>query len=236
MSEEKETKTAEKEAELNEIRETGTTLIRNMRGNVECVTVIGQIEGHSLLPPQTKTTKYEHIIPQILHAEEEQAVDGLILILNTVGGDVEAGLALSELVAGMQKPTVSVVLGGGHSIGVPLAVSADISFIVPSAGMTVHPIRTNGLVIGVDQAFRYLQRLQDKIVGFVTSHSGIGEDALRALMLNTEEMAGDIGTVLFGEEAVSCGLIDRVGSIRDAMDALYERIREERRKREEKKD
>ena len=233
MSEENENKEAEQQAEkaFDEIKEMGTALIQNSRGKVECITVIGQIEGHSLLPPQTKTTKYEHLIPRIVHAEEDESIDGMLLLLNTVGGDVEAGLALSELVAGMKTPTVSVVLGGGHSIGVPLAVSADLSFIVPSAGMTVHPIRTNGLVIGVDQAFHYLQRLQDKIIGFVTSHADIGEEALRGLMLNTEEMAGDIGTVLFGEEAVSCGLIDRVGSIHDAMDALYEMI-EEKKKRD----
>ena len=212
---------SEPDKTAEEVRELGSTLIQNKRGNVECITVIGQIEGHALLPSQAKTSKYEHLIPRIIRAEEDDRIDGLLLILNTVGGDVEAGLALSELVAGMQKPTASIVLGGGHSIGVPLAVSAKVSFIVPTAGMTVHPIRTSGTVIGVDQAFRYLQRLQDKIIGFVTSHAKIEEAALRALMLNTEEMAGDIGTVLFGEEAVSCGLIDRVGSIRDAMETLY---------------
>lgn len=216
----------EQDPVIEEVKELGTTLIQNKRGNVECITVIGQIEGHTLLPPQSKTTKYEHIIPRLIHAEEDDSVDGLLLILNTVGGDVEAGLALSEMIAGMQKPTVSVVLGGGHSIGVPLAVSAKTSFIVPSAGMTVHPIRTNGLVIGVSQAFRYLQRIQDQIIRFVTRNAQIEEGAFRALMLNTEEMAGDIGTVLFGEEAVSCGLIDRVGSIRAAMDALYDMIEE----------
>ena len=216
----------EQDPVIEEVKELGTTLIQNKRGNVECITVIGQIEGHTLLPPQSKTTKYEHIIPRLIHAEEDDSVDGLLLILNTVGGDVEAGLALSEMIAGMQKPTVSVVLGGGHSIGVPLAVSAKTSFIVPSAGMTVHPIRTNGLVIGVSQAFRYLQRMQDQIIRFVTRNAQIEEGAFRALMLNTEEMAGDIGTVLFGEEAVSCGLIDRVGSIREAMDALYDMIEE----------
>lgn len=226
MSEENKEVEQEKEKAFDEIREMGTILIRNPRGTVECITVIGQIEGHNLLPPQTKTTKYEHLIPRIIHAEEEGSVDGLLLILNTVGGDVEAGLALSELVASMQKPTVSVVLGGGHSIGVPLAVSAKRSFIVPSAGMTVHPIRTNGLVIGVSQTFEYLNRMQDRIIRFVTAHANIDEEALRKLMLNTDELANDIGTVLFGEEAVEQGLVDEVGGIRQAMDALYGMIAE----------
>ena len=231
MDEEKEPKEAEKENEkaFDEIREMGTTLIQNARGTVECITVIGQIEGHNLLPPQNKTTKYEHLIPRIIHAEEDESVDGLLLILNTVGGDVEAGLALSELVAGMKKPTVSVVLGGGHSIGVPLAVSAKRSFIVPSAGMTIHPIRTNGLVIGVSQTFEYLNRLQDRIIRFVTGHANIDEEALRKLMLNTDELANDIGTVLFGEEAVEQGVIDDVGGIRQAMDALYSMIAENKK-------
>ncbi len=213
---------------FDEIVEMGSAHIKNERGNVVAITVIGQVEGHTVLPSQNKSTKYEHLLPRLISVEEDEKIDGLLLILNTVGGDVEAGLALSEMVAGMGKPTVSLVIGGGHSIGVPLAVCTQKSFIVPSAGMTLHPIRTNGLVLGVPQSFRYLERMQDQIIDFVTTHSKISREKFRTLMFNTDELASDIGTVLYGEEAVEIGLIDAVGGIREAMDALYEMIKEKR--------
>ncbi len=187
---------------------------------VHCMTIVGQIEGHYVLPSETKATKYEHMIPRLVAVDESREVDGLLLILNTVGGDVEAGLALAELIAGMKKPTVSLVLGGGHSIGVPLAVAARQSFIVPSATMTIHPVRINGLVLGVPQAFTHFRRMQERITDFVCSHSGLSAQRFSELCMNTGELATDVGSVLDGEEAVREGLIDRLGSLRDAMDAL----------------
>ena len=188
---------------------------------IHCLTVIGQIEGHYALPPQNKTTKYEHVIPQLVAIEESSTIRGLIVVINTVGGDVEAGLAIAEMVAGMKKPTVSLVLGGGHSIGVPLAVSAKRSFIAPSAAMTVHPIRMNGLVIGVPQTFSYFEKMQERIVRFITENSRISAQRLRDIMRNTGELTTDVGTVLSGEEAVREGIIDELGTLSDALDALY---------------
>ena len=187
-----------------------------------CLTVIGQVEGHYLLGGGQKTTKYEHLIPALVHVEEAEDIDGLLVILNTVGGDVEAGLALAELIASMRKPTVSLVLGGGHSIGVPLAVSAKRSFIVPSATMTLHPVRMNGLVVGVPQTFLYFSRMQERIISFVAAHSRCGEDTIRHLTMSTENIATDVGTIIDGREAVEYGLIDAIGGLSDALGALRE--------------
>ncbi len=189
-----------------------------------CMTVIGQIEGHYFLPSDQKATKYEQIIPLLVSVEEDNEIDGLLIILNTVGGDVEAGLALSEMIASMEKPTVSIVLGGGHSIGVPLAVSARKSFIVPSATMTVHPVRTTGLVVSAPQTYNYFNRMQERILKFVESHSNIDINRLREMMLAKDELATDMGTVLEGQEAVDCGLIDQVGGLKDAIKALHEMV------------
>ncbi len=205
----------------DEIRDSGSTEIKNPRGNLHCLSIIGQIEGHMLLPPQNKTTKYEHVLPQLVAIEENPEIDGLLLLLHTMGGDVEAGLAIAEMVAGMRKPTVSLVLGGGHSIGVPLAVSADISFIAPTASMTLHPIRYSGTVIGAPQTFTYLTRMQERVIRFVSTHSHLPDETFRRMILNTGELLGDMGTVLLGNDAVECGLIDRVGSVADALEALY---------------
>lgn len=212
------------------IKEFGTVVTKNPRGNIHCLTIIGQVEGHQILPSQNKTTKYEHILPQLVAVEENPEIDGLLILLNTVGGDVEAGLAISEMISGMSKPTVSLVLGGGHSIGVPLAVSADYSFIAPTATMTVHPMRMSGVVIGVMQTFRYFENMQDRITEFVVSNSNITETEFRKLMLRTDDMANDVGTILFAEKAVKSGLINRMGGLSDALLKIYELIEEGKRK------
>ncbi len=214
----------QEENEVTRVQELGSTDIRSPRGNLHCLTIIGQIEGHMLLPPQNKTTKYEHIIPRLAAIEESQNTDGLLLILNTMGGDVEAGLAIAEMIAGMKKPTVSLVLGGGHSIGVPLAVSADFSFITPTATMTLHPIRYSGTVVGAPQTFAYLSRMQERVIRFVTSHSHMSDEDFRRLILTTGELLGDVGTVLMGSDAVDIGLIGRVGGLSDALQMLYSMI------------
>lgn len=214
----------DRENDGSAIKNMGSVMTDGSRGRIYCMSIIGQVEGHSNLPSDVKTTKYEHVIPKLAEIEQDGSVDGLLLILNTVGGDVEAGLAIAELIASMKTPTVSIVLGGGHSIGVPLAVSARRSFIVPSATMTIHPIRTSGTVIGVYQMFDYLNKVQERVIGFVTKHAKITADRLRGIMLETDEIANDIGTILFGEEAVSCGLIDGVGGLSEALDALYKMI------------
>lgn len=214
----------DRENDGSAIKNMGSVMTDSSRGRIYCMSIIGQVEGHSNLPSDVKTTKYEHVIPKLAEIEQDGSVDGLLLILNTVGGDVEAGLAIAELIASMKTPTVSIVLGGGHSIGVPLAVSAKRSFIVPSATMTIHPIRTSGTVIGVYQMFDYLNKVQERVIGFVTKHAKITADRLRGIMLETDEIANDIGTILFGEEAVSCGLIDGVGGLSEALDALYKMI------------
>lgn len=210
------------EAEL--IRESGRAVTRNSRHLIHCLSVIGQIEGHYVLAEQNKTTKYEHIIPALVAIEQDRSVEGLLIILNTVGGDVEAGLALAELIAGMKTPTVSLVVGGGHSIGVPLAVSAKRSFIVPTASMTIHPVRMNGTVLGVPQTLSYFDKMQDRIVRFVTQNSRITEKDFRTLLMNTEELVLDVGSVVEGEKAVELGLIDCIGSLGEAMDCLYNMI------------
>ena len=208
--------------QTDDVFRTGSVMTKSSVGNFYCISIIGQIEGHYILEGNQKSTKYDHLIPLLVSLEESEDIDGVLIILNTMGGDVEAGLALSELISSMSKPTVSIVLGGGHSIGVPLAVSAKRSFIVPSATMTVHPVRTSGLVIGVPQSFDYLQKMQDRIVNFIVSHSSVDECVLRKFLNETSEMANDIGTVLDGKEAVECGLIDCVGGLYDALQALRE--------------
>ena len=220
-----ETQEEMQEQNSNETEHGSITISKNGRF-IHCLTIIGQIEGHFILPSQNKTTKYEHVIPQLVAIEESKEIDGLLIILNTVGGDVEAGLAIAELLATMKTPSASLVLGGGHSIGVPLAVSCDKSFIVPSATMTVHPVRMNGLVLGVPQTLSYFEKMQDRIVNFVQSNSKISEEDFRSLMMKTGELVMDVGTVLDGESAVKCGLIDEIGGLSDALDFLEKRIAE----------
>lgn len=188
--------------------------------NIYCMTIVGQIEGHVVLPPQNKTTKYEHVIPQLVAVEQNDKIEGLLIILNTVGGDVEAGLAIAEMISSLSKPAVSLVLGGGHSIGVPIAVSADYSFIAETASMTVHPIRLTGMVIGAPQSFEYLEKMQERVTRFVVDHSRISEKVFRDLMLNTGELARDIGTTVVGRDAIRYGLLDEVGGLGQAMSKL----------------
>ena len=211
--------------------EDGSVTTRCNGHTIHCLTIIGQIEGHYILPSQNKTTKYEHVIPQIVAVEEDPQIDGLLMLLNTVGGDVEAGLALAELVAGMKKPTVSLVLGGGHSIGVPLAVAAKRSFIAESASMTIHPVRMNGLVLGIPQTLEYFQRMQDRITNFVTQNSNITKERFTSLSRNTQELVMDVGTVLDGPDAVEEGLIDSLGSLSDAIDCLEKMIDQGRKRK-----
>ena len=206
----------------------GAVTIKNRRGTICCLTVAGQIEGHMLLPDTQKTTKYEHVMPLLAYLEESDEIDGVLFLLNTVGGDVEAGLAIAELISGMKKPTVSLVLGGGHSIGVPLAVAPTATMIAPSASMTVHPIRTSGTIIAAPQTYHYFERLQERIVRFVTKHSRISREKFLSLMMDTQDLASDVGSVLYGEEAVAYGLIDRLGSLSDALDTLYALIGEKK--------
>lgn len=206
---------------MDEIKELGSVTAQTPQGMIQCLTIIGQVEGHQVMPEDTKTTKYEHVMPLLAAVEESEEIKGLLILLNTVGGDVEAGLGIAELIAGMKKPTVSLILGGGHSIGVPLAVAAKRSFIAPSAAMTIHPVRLNGVVIGVTQTYNYFARIQERIVGFVTSHSNISRERYNELMLATDEIANDVGSVIYGEEAVSCGLIDSIGTLSDALDYLH---------------
>lgn len=210
--------------EIEKIKEFGSLSAFGGKHKIYCLTVIGEIEGHSVLSEQSKTTKYEHVIPQLIAVEESEEIEGLLVILNTVGGDVEAGLALAELISGMKKPTVSFVLGGGHSIGVPLAVSADRSYIAPSATMTVHPVRTNGLVIGVPQMMNHFARMQARITDFVVKNSKISADRFTELMMNTKEMVTDVGSVLSGEKAVEEGLIDEIGNLGSVIGGLYDLI------------
>ena len=209
---------------MDEIKELGSSSPQGREESIHCLTIVGQIEGHQVLPEDTKTTKYEHIMPLLAAVEESEDIKGLLILLNTVGGDVEAGLGIAELIAGMKKPTVSLVLGGGHSIGVPLAVAAKRSYIAPSAGMTIHPVRLNGVVIGAAQTYNYFARIQDRIVSFVTSHSAVSRDRYNELMMATDVLANDVGSVIYGEEAVQCGLIDCVGTLSDALAWLHGEI------------
>lgn len=219
---------------LDEIIELGSSVSKTEHGNIYTLTIIGQIEGHQTAPENYKTTKYEHVLPLLADIEESDEIDGLLLLLNTVGGDIEAGLAISELIAGMRKPTVSLVLGGGHSIGVPLAVSAKKSLIVPTASMTIHPVRMSGTVIGAPATFQYFNRIQNQIVDFVTANSHINAQQFLHYMMATGEMATDVGTVLYGKEAVQSGLIDRLGGLHDALDTLHRMIRTARKRGERK--
>ncbi len=218
----------QEQEELQPILDFGSSLIRTERGTIYVLTIVGQIEGHQLLPPTSKSTKYEHVLPLLATVEGSEQIDGLLILLNNGGGDVEAGLAISEVIASMSKPTVSLVLGGSHSIGVPLAVSAKRSFIAPSAAMTIHPVRLNGLVIGVPQTFYYFERIQERILQFVTANSKIKREMFTKLMLQTGELAADVGSVIYGEEAVELGLIDRIGGLADALQSLYQMIEERR--------
>ena len=210
--------------EREQIIDLGTDLTRSGSSNIYTLTIIGQIEGHQVAPETVKTTKYEHILPLLAGIEESDEIDGLLLLLNTVGGDIEAGLAIAEMIAGMKKPTVSLVLGGGHSIGIPLAVCTKRSFITPTASMTVHPVRMTGLVVGAPQTFRYFQRIQEQITDFVTANSKISRKAFEDYMMATGEMATDVGTILYGKEAVASGLIDKLGGLNDALSALHRMI------------
>jgi len=213
------------EAEI--IEETGGVRSQNAKHLIHCLNIIGQVEGHDVLPVQNKTTKYEHIMPALVAIEQDRSIEGLLILLNTVGGDVEAGLAIAEMIAGMRTPTVTLVVGGGHSIGVPLAVSARYSMIVPSASMTIHPVRTNGIVLGVPQTMTYLSQIQDRITGFVAKHSNIDEDKFISLMHSTESMTTDLGTIITGNEAVELGIIDEIGSLSNALEKLYSMIENE---------
>ena len=213
-----------KKQEREQIVELGSDITKSSKGSIYTLTIIGQVEGHNVLPEDTKTTKYEHVLPALVAIEQDRSIEGLLILLNTMGGDVEAGLAIAEVIAGMQTPTVSLVVGGGHSIGIPLAVSADISLIVPSASMTVHPVRTSGLVLGVPQTLRYFEQMQQRITGFVAGHSHISEARFTELMMHTGELVMDMGSVVDGETAVAEGLIDELGGLGDALHYLYRAI------------
>lgn len=232
MEERKET--CEQKEELNQIVELGSEICKNNKSNIYTLTIIGQVEGHQVLPETVKTTKYEHVLPLLAGIEESEDIDGLLLLLNTVGGDIEAGLAIAEMIAGMKKPTVSLVLGGGHSIGIPLAVCTKKSFITPTASMTVHPVRMTGLVVGAPQTFRYFHRIQEQIADFVTANSKITREQFEGYMMATGEMATDVGTILYGKEAVSSGLIDQLGGLSDAMEQLHEMIRSNKESKNQK--
>ena len=222
-------KTAEqKEQEREQIIQLGSDVTESKDGKIYTLTIIGQVEGHQILPENCKTTKYEHVLPLLAGIEESDDVDGVLLLLNTVGGDIEAGLAIAEMIAGMKKPTVSLVLGGGHSIGIPLAVCTKKSFITPTASMTVHPVRMTGLVVGAPQTFRYFQRIQEQIVEFVANNSKIERARFEQFMMATGEMATDVGTILYGREAVASGLIDKLGGLNDALSALHRMIEKQK--------
>ena len=219
-----------KKQEQEQILELGSDITKSSKGNIYTLTIIGQVEGHMNAPENVKTTKYEHVLPLLASIEESEDIDGLLLLLNTVGGDIEAGLAIAEMIAGMKKPTVSLVLGGGHSIGIPLAVCTKKSFITPTASMTVHPVRMTGLVVGAPQTYRYFQRIQEQIADFVTTNSKITKEDFMDYMMATGEMATDVGTILYGKEAVSSGLIDKLGGLNDALSALHRMIEKNRTK------
>lgn len=217
------------ESKLNEIEKNGSIIAKNTRESIHCLSIIGQIEGHYFLPEGQKATKYEHIIPLLVSIEEDESIDGVLIILNTMGGDVEAGLAIAEMIASMTKPTVSLVLGGGHSIGVPLATSAKRSLIVPSATMTIHPVRITGLVVGVPQTFRYFEEMQKRIINFICDHSNANPEKIQELMMRPDELATDVGSIIEGKQAVEYGIIDRVGGLSDAMEELRGLIREHKK-------
>lgn len=213
-----------REQDREDIVESGSITAHSKKGNIHCITIAGQIEGHMVLSSENKTTKYEHVCPQLAAIEESDEIDGLLILLNTVGGDIEAGLAIAELISSMKTPTVSLILGGGHSIGVPLAVSAKKSFIAPSAAVTIHPVRMNGVIVGTPQTYNYFERVQERIVSFVSKNSKIDEDVFRNYMLKVGELATDVGSVIYGEEAVEVGLIDSLGGLSDALEYLHDEI------------
>lgn len=219
-----------RQEDRQQVVELGSDVTKTDSGNIYTLTIIGQVEGHQVLPETAKTTKYEHVLPLLAGIEESEDIDGLLLLLNTVGGDIEAGLAIAEMIAGMKKPTVSLVLGGGHSIGIPLAVCTKKSFITPTASMTVHPVRMTGLVVGAPQTFRYFQRIQEQIADFVTENSSISKEQFERYMMATGEMATDVGTILYGKEAVASGLIDKLGGLSDALAALHKMIEKQKGK------
>ena len=221
-----------REQDREQIKELGSDITKGKDGSIYTLTIIGQVEGHQVLPENCKTTKYEHVLPLLAGLEESDDVDGLLLLLNTVGGDIEAGLAIAEMIAGMKKPTVSLVLGGGHSIGIPLAVCTKRSFITPTASMTVHPVRMTGLVVGAPQTFRYFQRIQEQIADFVTTNSHISKADFEKYMMATGEMATDVGTILYGKEAVASGLIDELGGLSDALSCLHQMIQAQKEEKE----
>ena len=221
------------EEQRHQLTELGASVISGKEGTIYTLTIIGQVEGHQLLPETVKTTKYEHVLPLLASIEEDPAIDGLLILLNTVGGDIEAGLAISEMIAGMKKPTVSLVLGGGHSIGIPLAVSAKRCMIAPTASMTIHPVRMTGVVVGAPQTYQYFNRIQEQIVDFVTANSGISKKKFLQYMMATGEIATDVGSVIYGREAVQVGLVDQLGSVGDALAYLHEEIQKGKQEKEE---
>ena len=220
------------EGDIQSIEDLGSSLIRTDRGTVYVLTIVGQIEGHQLLPPTSKSTKYEHVLPKLAAIEDDKKVDGVMLLLNTVGGDVESGLAIAEMISSLSKPTVSLVLGGSHSIGVPLAVSTDYSYIVPTGTMVIHPVRLNGLVIGAPQTYDYFQQMQDRITGFVAQHCFASQERLEQMMMNTSMLTKDLGTILVGRQAVEEGIINEVGGIDEAMKKLHQMIEEDKQSNE----
>ena len=225
----------EKTYDKEQITDMASTTVRSEKGVIHCLTVVGQIEGHQILPENNKTTKYEHVLPQLAAIEESDEIDALLILLNTVGGDIEAGLAIAEMIASMKKPTASLVLGGGHSIGVPLAVAAKRSFVASSAAMTLHPVRLTGVVIGVPQTYDYFTKVQDRIVQFITLNSNIKKEKLEELMLRTGEIAADVGSIIYGQEAVQIGLIDSLGGLSDALEYLHTEINNARLQEIQKK-
>lgn len=238
MAENRKKEELEKESEQNEqIQDMGQVILdgNSQKHKVELLTIIGEVEGHESAPAHSKTTKYEHVLPKLALIEDDESVDGLLILLNTVGGDVEAGLAIAEMIASLSIPTVSLVLGGGHSIGVPMAVSADYSFVVPSATMVIHPVRSSGMFIGVAQTYRNMEKIQDRITTFISNHSNTTQERLEELMLDTTQLVKDVGTMLEGREAVKEGLIDEVGGMKEALSKLYEMIDERKKQKKEEK-
>ena len=223
----------ERDTPQQQLVEMGSSVVKNRHGTIHCLTIIGQIEGHTMAPQNTKSTKYEHVLPLLAAIEESEEVDGLLLLLNTMGGDIEAGLGIAEMIAGMTKPTVTLVLGGGHSIGIPLAVSGQRTFIAPSASMTIHPVRMSGTMIAAPQTYHYFDRIQERIIRFVANNSHIKPEKFRELMLKSGDMSNDVGSVIYGEEAVALGLMDQVGTLHDALEALYGMMKKQRKQEKE---
>lgn len=223
----------ERDTPQQQLVEMGSSVVKNRHGTIHCLTIIGQIEGHTMAPQNTKSTKYEHVLPLLAAIEESEEVDGLLLLLNTMGGDIEAGLGIAEMIAGMTKPTVTLVLGGGHSIGIPLAVSGRRTFMAPSASMTIHPVRMSGTMIAAPQTYHYFDRIQERIIRFVANNSHIKPEKFRELMLKSGDMSNDVGSVIYGEEAVALGLMDQVGTLHDALEALYGMIGKSKTQKED---